>query len=564
MNLRPYQVSGKAQIYNEWDFSDVLFYVLATGGGKTVQFIDIIKDFLFQGKRVMLIAHREELIMQAYNKLYENYIISGIIKGDIKTNYDLPCQVCSIQTIQRRKFLPPADLLIIDEAHHVTESNGYGSVLARYPDAKVLLVSATPYRLSGESFETVLKGKITRLIVNSDLRSLIEDGWLCPIDYYIPDVPELQDIEMSKGDYKEESARKVMEMAPVVEAYQEHAAGEQGITFAVDVKHSSQMKGKFNNAGIPTEHVDADTPDEDYTDKNGEKQRGRRTIISDFNCGLVKNVTNVGIFTEGTDFPNCQFVIDAAPTKSLSKKLQKDGRATRPLKSLNIDSFLTAQERKDAIANSAKPYAKILDCCGAFVDHGLPDKKRDWEHYFFGRHKGKGKKAKEEAAESMIIEIFEAERPDGSTFRTTKAKEVAGLKLIRITQDIQRKSINIKCIKEFDRLHGIMRNKKNKGAGAAALYAFIDYCERNQYFMYPEVWDYLTNKLSVQPERDKFELLKNAREYPQTYTQPIVAATMKRLEDNLVKNSLITKLRVSYFEKNSVQLNEYLLSKTLV
>src|SRR3954464_4646241 len=100
--LRPYQLAGKADIFKTWELHDIIMFVLATGGGKTVTFVEVIREFLMLGKRVMLIAHRRELIMQSYQTLYRNKIRAGIIMGSHPKEFHLPCQVASIQTLANR------------------------------------------------------------------------------------------------------------------------------------------------------------------------------------------------------------------------------------------------------------------------------------------------------------------------------------------------------------------------------------------------------------------------------------------------------------------------------
>lgn len=248
--LRYYQKDGKETIFSRWQENDILMFVLATGGGKTVTFTEVIRDVVANGARALLVAHRKELIEQAWNTLRLNGIMAGIIMNEYPETFHRPVQVCSIQTIARRKELPPADYIIIDEGHHAQRDNQYGKLLQRYPDAKVLLVTASPYRLSGEGFEYIHPYKKTNLIINKTLRQLITEAWLVPVKYFIASVPELEDVEIKMGDYVENDSVEAMKLAPLVESYMEHAAGKSGVVFAINILHSKQIVAQYCNAGI--------------------------------------------------------------------------------------------------------------------------------------------------------------------------------------------------------------------------------------------------------------------------------------------------------------------------
>lgn len=546
MKLRPYQVSGKGMINEAWEYHDIIFYVLATGGGKTVQFIDLMRDWILSNKRVWLIAHREELIRQAWDEAYENKIYAGIIKGDVKTDYSLPCQVMSIQTVMRRSNLPPdPHLIIIDEGHHVTEENGYGRLLQKYPNAKVLIVSATPYRLSGEGFRNIVKGKETKLIINSTIKTLIEDGWLCPLRYFLASIPDLSNASLSKGDYKEDDSEKAMEMAPIVESYKKHANGLQGVCFAVNVSHSIKIAGQYWREGIPAAHLDANTPDDE-----------RKKIIDDFKAGLIKVVCNVGIFTEGTDFPNCQFVQLACPTKSLSKYLQMVGRGTRALKGI-LDNLNTAEERRAAIANSDKPHAIILDNAGCYLDHRLPDVDRNWEHYFNG---WKQDKKKPVITDEIEIEVFVVKDSAGNLFKTKSIKEVEGLELVEVTKEVRKKVVNITALREFDRLYKMFSNSTKVSApGRLALNKYIEYCNRENILMVPAIWVYLRKKLILEVEERKHNVIKNREINPSLYPDELYNKTIENIEKSGVTEQYLGGKNKDYYQANEKQIFEYIM-----
>lgn len=466
-------------------------YQLVTGGGKTVLFVDIIKRFLMKGKRVILIAHREELISQAWNTLYKNQIYAGIIKADVKANFSLPCQVASIQTIQRRKSLPHADLVIIDETHHALEDNTYGKVLtAHFPSAYVLGVTATPYRLGGKGFTDIFD----TLILGPKFTELVDWGYLTPLRYFVKYIPDLQNINMQGGDYNQEEAEKAMGLAPLVESYAETCRGMCGVVFGVNVHHSRNIVDKYNAAGIKAAHLDANTPSVE-----------RVNILKMFRERRLDIISNVGIITEGFDFPDMEFVQLARPTKSLSLFLQMVGRVTRTQYEA-IKNATSNQHRAQLVAASKKPFGYVLDNAGLWQDHGgLPDQDFDWLRYFNGYDKKKKKP-------SEMIEVIEfvAEDTDGRIVRTEIPKEIEGMVLIEVTKTVKEKIINITSLKEFDKLSEMFkRMPKVQKKGFAIYQNFRTYCRKQNIAMTPEIWDYMFKKLVKEPEDFQSKVLSD-------------------------------------------------------
>jgi len=482
MKLRPYQEKAETEIHDAWEKEQSIMFQLTTGGGKTVIFVDIIKHFLKRGQRVMLVAHRQELITQAWNTLYKNKIYGGIIKGDYPTNYSLPCQVASIQTLARRSELPEADVIIFDEGHHCQIDNSYGDVMKEhYSKAKMLAVTATPYRLSGQGFGNMFD----QLITSANYSDLRDDGYLVPYRYMVGSFPDLKGLKLSKGDYKDVDAAKAMGMAPLVESYIEHCNGKSGVVFAVNVQHSIKVAEQYNARGIAAAHLDGTTPDEQ-----------RKQILEDFRTHEILIIVNVGIITEGFDFPDMDFVQLARPTKSLSMFLQMVGRCFR-VHDDTIRGLFTAEERMNAIANSIKPNAIILDNSGCWEEHGMPDQEFDWQMYF----KGISNKQMKEAVEYIELIEFVAEDGDGNIVKTKNPKEIEGMKLVEVNKQIRQRVLNVTSIKKFDQYyqqHKFIKNIKKKGW--TTFFKFRDYCKKNFIEMGPEVWDYIIKQLYHTPK----------------------------------------------------------------
>lgn len=484
--LRPYQAKGEAEIFQAWrEGNQNVMYQLVTGGGKTVLFVDIIKKFMLAKKRVILLAHREELINQAWEHLYKNSIMAGIIKADIKPNYSLACQVASIQTCARRKALPAADVVIFDEAHHCQDDNSYGNLLMNhYPRSYGLGVTATPYRLGGKGFTNMFN----KLITGPSFKELVEAGYLTPLRYFVASIPDLSKVKIRSGDYDEEQAEEVMKLAPLVESYFEHCAGMRGVVFAVNVHHSNIIVEQYNNAGVRAAHLDAKTPPEI-----------RKAILKAFKSGEIRIISNVGIITEGFDFPDMEFVQLARPTKSLSLFLQMVGRVTRTDYSA-IKDATDDEVRRYLVSQSKKPFGFVLDNAGLYQEHGLPDIDRDWNSHFIGYDKKKKKL-------DLMIEMIEfvAEDDSGRQVRTKNPLEVEGMKLIEVNKTIREKIVNLTSLKEFDRLYEMFKAMANKPdskmnkPGFVAYGQYKEFCRKSNLLMSPEVWDYLIKRLSTEP-----------------------------------------------------------------
>jgi superfamily II DNA or RNA helicase/ribosomal protein L31E len=482
--LRPYQIKGKDDIFNCWreGYRNVMFQ-LVTGGGKTVLFVDIIKRFLTKNKRVILIAHREELISQAWNTLHKNQIFAGVIKGGVRPNFSLPCQVASIQTIQRRGELPHADLVIIDETHHALDDNSYGKVLkTHYPNALVLGVTATPYRLGGKGFTDLFEC----LVQGPTFNELVNAGYLTPLEYFVKYIPDLKSLGMSKGDYNLEEAAALMgkNLAPIIESYEEHCVGMSGVVFAVSIPNSREIVDRYNSIGVNAAHLDANThPDE------------RRNILQGFKERRIQIISNVGIITEGFDFPDMEFVQLARPTKSLSLFLQMVGRVTRT--DYNVIKDATDDEvRRFLVSQSKKPFGYVLDNAGLWMDHGLPDQEFDWLKYFQGT---KGKKK----APGEFIEMIEyiAEDKHGRRVASRDVAEIEGLKLIHVNKILKEKIVDVNATRKIEELTAMMKRIPKIEKKWFAIYDnFKKHCRKENILITPDLWEYIYNRFVVGPE----------------------------------------------------------------
>ena len=367
--LRDYQVINKKKIYQEWNQHRSVMLQMPTGTGKTRLFVSIVRDIFDYGRehhrdyKVLILAHRKELIEQISTHLGKKYgLPHGLIMAQNIEQKQYSMQVGSVPTLTRRldrwesnKF----DVIIVDEAHHV-KAKSYRDILDRYPEAKILGVTATPYRLSGAGF----RPEFDTLIISPPVSEFIKKGHLCEYDYYsIKPTSKLQaEIDRMKldfeGDYQEREMMGVMDRdfirANILKTYKQFAQGKKGIVYTVNQIHSAHLHYLFTKAGIKSAVIDSHTP------------AGRRdALVSQFKNGVIQVLFNVNIFSEGFDCPDVEFIQLARPTTSLSLYLQQVGRGFRPAK--------------------GKEKVLILDNVGLYNKFGFPSARRKWQYHFEGR-----------------------------------------------------------------------------------------------------------------------------------------------------------------------------------
>jgi len=287
--------------------------VAPTGSGKTTMAVALVEEL---GVPTLWLAHRKELIDQAAQHLEELGLWPGRIMAGYPPAPFAQVQVASVQTLIRRQ-MPPARLVVIDEAHHVATSS-YGRILEQYPDAHVLGLTATPFRLDGRGLGDVF-GEI---LVAARTDELCQAGVLHDPRVYAGQSPDLRHVKIAMGDYalSELSRRTNTEElnADLVKTWLGKSPGRRTVAFAVDIEHSQAIAAAFQAAGVPAEHLDGGTP-RDEREAILERLRGGRTLV----------VSNCMVLTEGWDLPALETAIIARPTASLNLHLQMIGRIMR-------------------------------------------------------------------------------------------------------------------------------------------------------------------------------------------------------------------------------------------
>lgn len=354
MRLRPYQTEAKKRLYEALRETPRTLLQLPTGAGKTVLFSSVASDAIKRGNRVLVLAHRTELLSQAAKKLRAYSLDPCIVAPN---NIYRPLGglfVASVSTMYSRirkgtANIPEAiDLIITDEAHHAVAAS-YREIYDRYPSAKHIGVTATPYRADGSGFSDVFQ----ELVVGVQMSELIRDGYLTkPVSYTIPVNADLSKVKVGEsGEYnmKDLWRKLAKSMLPksYVDNWKKFAPDARNIFFAVNIEHSLAVRDAYNAAGIPAAHIDGKTPSAE-----------REDILADFAAGRYVVLCNVDIATEGFDMPDIECVQIGCPTKSLSKYLQMGGRGLR-----------TAE---------GKSHALHLDHANNIYDHGYLEEDREW------------------------------------------------------------------------------------------------------------------------------------------------------------------------------------------
>ena len=320
--LRPYQQQARERIHAEWENGHTrTLLVLPTGTGKTIVFASVAADQVRAGDRVLILAHRGELLEQAADKLQRSTgLVSAVEKADATClNTWFRVVVGSVQTLQRTARLErfPHDYfgtIIIDEAHHAI-TDGYRRILDYFGSAKVLGVTATPdrgdMRNLGEVFDS--------LAFEYKLTDAIKEGYLCRImAQTIPLKLDISSVTMSGGDYA------VGDLGTALDPYLEQIAAEMAqrckgrktVVFLPLIKTSQKFRDLLNSHGFRAAEVNGQSTD-------------RKEVLADFDAGKYNVLCNSMLLTEGWDCPSVDCVVVLRPTKVRSLYSQMVGRGTR-------------------------------------------------------------------------------------------------------------------------------------------------------------------------------------------------------------------------------------------
>ena len=286
-----------------------------TGFGKTLLSAHIVTGSLARGQRTAFLVHMLSLITQTFERFLEQGIDPadmGIIQGDHPWRRpQAPLQICSVQTIDRRGF-PDVRRVIVDECH--VRSRVVDKWIAERPDVQFIGLSATPWsRGLGDVWND--------LVIGATTRELIDDGDLSPFRVFASAHPDLSKVRVVAGEYRDDDLSAVMSgktiVGDIVANWLEHGEGRPTLAFCVDRAHAAAVHAQFEAAGVASEYVD------------GEMDRTEReAVLIRFRRGEIKVINSIGTMTTGID-EDVRCIIDAQPTKSEIKHVQKIGRGLR-------------------------------------------------------------------------------------------------------------------------------------------------------------------------------------------------------------------------------------------
>lgn len=401
-----------------------VLFVAPTGFGKTVCFSYMSSRAANQGKRVVVLVHRVELLKQVSNTLKRFSVRHTFVAPGKPYDHRAQVVVAMAATLLNRLHLVAApDLLIIDEAHHTIRKSTQGKIIAAWPRTYLTGFTATPKRLSGEG----LGECFAEMIVGPSTADLIAWGNLSPFEYFCPSNISLSGVRTTRGDYNKGDLEGVMMAGRitgnVVAHYQTHAAGMRAIVFCVSLKHCAQVVQSFRAAGISCAQID------------GKQTDAIRTAVNrDFESGVIQVLISCDVVSEGYDVPAVEVAILLRPTQSEGLYLQQVGRALRTF--------------------PGKRRAIILDHVGN-IKHGLPDAPREWSL------DAKVKKKKKGPAEPVppgvtICKACFCALPAGTQTCTNCGTEMEGRKplkevegqLIKVTAEMKLQMIRARKIEQ--------------------------------------------------------------------------------------------------------------------
>lgn len=386
--LRPYQVECVERIREQFaGGARSTLAVLATGTGKTVCFAEVARDW--PEGRVLILAHRQELIYQAASKVCDalgvepDIELADMRSGATSRNKVLVssvqtqcssivcrdcggsgCGECESGRVYRFTKFDPRNfgLVICDEAHHIVSPSWQRIInyYRRNPTCRILGVTATPDR----SDEAALGRVFESVAYEYWLPDAIDDGWLVePIQEFVRcDGLDLSRCRTTAGDINEGDLDRVMKedrnLYAVVEPTLAIAGNRPTLVFAVSVEQAMKT----------CDIINAKRPGQAIAIHGGTPGDERRRLLADYARGRYQFFCNCGIATEGFDEPRIGVIAIARPTKSRSLYAQMVGRGTRPIEPPMEG---TADERKAAIAFSAKPDVHVIDFVGNAGRHKL-------------------------------------------------------------------------------------------------------------------------------------------------------------------------------------------------
>ena len=319
----------------------------ATGYGKTVVAGSIAQSARKKGRKILILLHRRELVRQTVDTLKRAGLGNdiGVVCNGFQPAPWSPIQVAMVFSWVRRSPVFDPDMIFIDEAHHV-KAQSWHTAVEMHPNARIVGMTATPIRLDGKGMDPPFDVMHCGL----SIPELVERKRLAPMRVLrVPQGFGMKSIKKRKTEFSIKAMDETITpkiVANSANVYMKYLKGKRTIVFAVSKRHAMMVADALVERGIRAAYVGDETP-----------QGVRDATFSKFGAGLIDVVCNVGLIDEGFDVPECEAVMDMAPTASLSKFLQRAGRCTRYV---------------------AGKTATFVDGVGNTYRHGLPDLARAW------------------------------------------------------------------------------------------------------------------------------------------------------------------------------------------
>ncbi len=359
--LYDYQKEDLKQIFDRFDskpFNFNLLYQLPTGGGKTVVFSEITRQYIKQKKKkVLILTHRIELSRQTSNMLSEFGVQNKVINSQVKElpdQDDYSCFVAMVETLNNRLndqifTLENVGLVIIDEAHY----NSFRKLFKFFEECFILGVTATPL---SSNIKLPMKDIYQELIVGSSISFLVENNFLAKAVNYSYDVGLSGLLKIGiNGDYTVKSSEDLYNSLSMqnklLKAYKERAMGKKTLIFNNGINTSRQVYETFKAAGFDVRHLD-----------NTNTKQQRKEILTWFKNKPGAILTSVSILTTGFDEPTIETIVLNRATRSLSLYFQMIGRGSRVLPN--------------------KPTFDVIDLGNNIARFGLWSKEIDWQKIF--------------------------------------------------------------------------------------------------------------------------------------------------------------------------------------
>jgi DNA repair protein RadD len=348
-----------------------------TGFGKTLTAAHIIQRALDKGRRVAFTVPALSLIDQTVAAFEaEGIHCIGVLQGlHPRTDHDQPVQICSVQTLARRKR-PEVDLVIVDEAHELHKE--IFRWMTDCPQILFIGLSATPWSRG-------LKKYYDDLIIPSTTKGLIDQGYLSSFKVFAPSQPDLTGVRTVAGDFHErelaEAVDKPALVGDVIATWLQRGKNRPTIVFGVNRGHAEHLRQRFLEAGVAAEYIDC------FTDRPD-----RERIFDRFRAGEIKVICNVATLAIGLDLPTVSCLIDAKPTKSEIRFVQTIGRGLRTAEGkdhllildhagnhlrlglvtdIHHERLDGGEPRKSAAADKEreKPLPRLCEDCSAVLPH---------------------------------------------------------------------------------------------------------------------------------------------------------------------------------------------------